>query len=83
MPRQGPHPPGNGANARVDQVSRLPLPPFDKAAMDGYAILAGDVCDRYQVLETVLAGSTPTAPLRPGTAVKVMTGARSRRAPAK
>lgn len=58
-----------------DQVSKLPLPPFDKAAMDGYAVLTGDVRDRYEVLGTVLAGNPAAAPLRPGTAVKVMTGA--------
>jgi molybdopterin molybdotransferase len=64
-----------GQTLAADQVSRLPLPPFDKAAMDGYAILNGDVRDRYRVLETVMAGNVPTASLRPGTAVKVMTGA--------
>lgn len=66
---------GVGQTLAEDQVSRLQLPPFDKAAMDGYAILEGDVRDRYQVLETVLAGSAPAAMLEPGTAVKVMTGA--------
>ncbi len=43
--------------------------------MDGYAVLDGDVRDAYKVLETVMAGSTPTAPLQAGAAVKVMTGA--------
>ncbi|MGD0897726.1 MAG: molybdopterin molybdotransferase MoeA [Thermoguttaceae bacterium] len=64
-----------GQTLAVDQVSALQLPPFDKAAMDGYAVAEGDVRDRYQVLETVSAGSTPRVSLRPGTAVKVMTGA--------
>jgi len=64
-----------GQTLASDQLSQLPLPPFDKAAMDGYAILAGDVRDCYQVLETVPAGSAPAVPLRPGAAVKVMTGA--------
>ena len=64
-----------GQTIASDQVSRLTLPPFDKSAMDGYAVMAGDVRDSYQVLETVLAGSNPVAPLRPGAAVKVMTGA--------
>ncbi|MGA2798999.1 MAG: molybdopterin molybdotransferase MoeA [Thermoguttaceae bacterium] len=59
----------------ADQLSRLHLPPFDKASMDGYAVLDGDVRDAYKVLETVMAGSTPTASLRAGAAVKVMTGA--------
>ena len=59
----------------ADQRSRLDLPPFDKAAMDGYAVLAGDVRDEYRILETVPAGYVGTQPLTPGTAVKVMTGA--------
>jgi molybdopterin molybdotransferase len=59
----------------ADQVSKLSLPPFDKSAMDGYAVREGDVRDAYRVLETVAAGSTPTAALAEGTAVKVMTGA--------
>lgn len=59
----------------AEQVSRLQLPPFDKAAMDGYAILEGDTQPSYEVLETILAGGNPVTPLRPGTAVKVMTGA--------
>jgi molybdopterin molybdotransferase len=66
---------GFGQILAADQVSRLHLPPFDKASMDGYAVLDGDVRDAYKVLETVMAGGTPTASLRAGTAVKVMTGA--------
>ena len=59
----------------ADQHSRLDLPPFDKSAMDGYAVLPGDEREAYRLLETVAAGQTPTARLEPGTAVKVMTGA--------
>lgn len=59
----------------ADQHARLELPPFDKSAMDGYAILAGDVRTEYRLLETVAAGQTPSAELLPGTTVKVMTGA--------
>jgi molybdopterin biosynthesis enzyme len=51
---------GLGQILAADQFSRLQLPPFDKASMDGYAVLAGDVRDSYKVLETVMAGSTPT-----------------------
>ena len=66
---------GLGQIIASDQVSNVHLPPFDKAAMDGYAVLGGDIRDAYKVLETVMAGSTPTSPLQAGTAVKVMTGA--------
>ena len=58
-----------------DQHSRLDIPPFNRSAMDGFAIPAGDVCERYRVLETVAAGITPTKALLPGTATRVMTGA--------
>lgn len=58
-----------------DQHSRLDIPAFDRSAMDGFAIPAGDACERYRVLETVPAGTTPTKPLLPGTATKIMTGA--------
>ena len=66
---------GLGQLLAADQVSKLHLPPFDKASMDGYAVLDGDMRDAYKVLETVMAGGTPTAPLQSGTAMKVMTGA--------
>ena len=59
----------------ADQTSRLDLPPFDKSAMDGYAILADDERAEYRLLETVSAGQMPTAQLVAGAAVKVMTGA--------
>ncbi len=59
-----------------DQVSRLDMPPFDKAAMDGYAIPDAEPAERYDVVGSVVqAGSVPDGPLGPGQAVKVMTGA--------
>ncbi|MEM7789664.1 MAG: gephyrin-like molybdotransferase Glp [Bacteroidota bacterium] len=59
-------------------VSRGDLPPFDTSAMDGWAIRLGDVRDlpaSMPVEGTVHAGETPSAPLVPGTAIAVMTGA--------
>lgn len=64
-----------GRIAVDDQVSRLDLPPFDKSAMDGYALPEGDERDTYRLLESVPAGSVPTRKLEPGTATRVMTGA--------
>jgi len=58
-----------------DQHTRLDLPPFDKSAMDGYAVRADDERDTYRLLATVRAGQVPSVALVPGTAVKVMTGA--------
>ena len=57
------------------QTSRLQLPPFEKSAMDGYAICPDDERDQYRLLETVAAGQTPSKKLQPGTTTKVMTGA--------
>lgn len=64
-----------GRTVVADQIARVDLPPFDKSAMDGYAIPAGDQQEQYRLLETVPAGSVPSLPLTPGTATKVMTGA--------
>jgi molybdopterin molybdotransferase len=57
------------------QRSRVDLPPFDKSAMDGYAIRAGDEHDTYRVAGIVPAGEAGIDVIEPGTAVKVMTGA--------
>lgn len=54
------------------------LPPFANSAMDGYAVIAADVAAPpvvLPVLEDVAAGSVPTQPVGPGTAIKIMTGA--------
>jgi molybdopterin molybdotransferase len=59
----------------ADQLSALDIPPFNKSAMDGYAIPAGDDGDEYRVLETVAAGDVPRQKLTTATAVKIMTGA--------
>ncbi len=68
-------------------VSQLDLPPFDKSAMDGFALLAGDpgltaspeFPDQpgpfYRVSEVVAAGSVARSDLVPGQAVRIMTGA--------
>ena len=58
-----------------DVHSRLDLPPFNKSAMDGYAILPGDERREYRLLETIPAGRVSRAKLLSGTTTKVMTGA--------
>ncbi|MBW1807229.1 MAG: molybdopterin molybdotransferase MoeA [Deltaproteobacteria bacterium] len=58
-----------------DQTSLLELPPFNKSAMDGYAIRADDRQDQYRVVETVAAGQVSRKTIEPGTAVRIMTGA--------
>jgi molybdopterin molybdotransferase len=61
-----------------DVAADADLPPFDRAAMDGYAVRASDVSSAPVVLEVaaqVRAGQWPDRPLPPGQAVQVMTGA--------
>jgi molybdopterin molybdotransferase len=61
-------------------VSRAAVPPFDTAAMDGFAVdtaaLAGDGPWRLEVCARVAAGQTPDAPASSTTAVRIFTGAR-------
>jgi len=59
----------------ADQRSRLDLPPFNKAAVDGYAIAEGDSSSEYRLAGIVVAGGQRIDRLEPGTTVKVMTGA--------
>jgi molybdopterin molybdotransferase len=62
----------------VDVVSDLDLPPFDRAAMDGYALRAEDVAAApaaLQVVGEVRAGQWPDLTIGPGQAARIMTGA--------
>lgn len=56
---------------------RAPMdaPPFDRSAMDGYAVAGGAVRDRYEVVGRIFAGNVWPRRLRPGEAVRIMTGA--------
>ncbi len=64
-----------GCVASEDITSPIDLPPFDKSAMDGYAIPDGEFLDEYIVDGIIAAGQyIDTAPV-PGHAFKVMTGA--------
>ncbi len=58
------------------------LPPWDNSAMDGYAVRAEDVRGAGREREVSLAvvgliraGESPSTPVRPGQAVRIMTGA--------
>src|SRR4051794_29284325 len=52
-------------------------PPFTKSMMDGYAVRAGDAAAgaTLRVVGEVAAGAVPAAPVGPGEAVRVFTGA--------
>jgi molybdopterin molybdotransferase len=53
------------------------LPPWDNSAMDGYAVRAADVApgQPLPVAGVIAAGHVASAPLQPGTALRIMTGA--------
>ena len=64
----------------VDVTTDEALPRWDNSAMDGYAVRAADVADgllpaRLHVVGDVAAGSADEPAVRPGTAVRIMTGA--------
>jgi molybdopterin molybdotransferase len=58
-----------------DVASDINSPPYDKALMDGYAVLASDRESQRRVLEEVAAGDVPRLPVTPGCATRIMTGA--------
>ncbi|MCD6331874.1 MAG: molybdopterin molybdotransferase MoeA [Bacteroidales bacterium] len=58
-----------------DLFSDLPMPPFDKSAMDGYACRAADIHQALQVIESVPAGVIPEKKISRGTCSQIMTGA--------
>jgi molybdopterin molybdotransferase len=65
-----------------DVHSTIDIPPFDNSAMDGYALRAEDTrgasesSPRYLVVVGyVAAGSMPAQEVKPGTAIRIMTGA--------
>ena len=61
-----------------DVVSDLDLPPFDRAAMDGYALRSEDVAGAPAALDVVgevPAGQWPDLTVGPGQAARIMTGA--------
>ena len=60
-----------------DLVSPLTVPPFNNAAMDGYAVRAADLAaptTRLPVSQRIAAGDV-AAPLAPGSAARIFTGA--------
>src|SRR3981081_2821390 len=60
-------------------LAPLPLPPFTNSAVDGYAVRSGDLSHRgeqaFAVTGRVQAGASAPAPLQPGHAFRIFTGA--------
>jgi len=68
------------ADGRVlaqDLVSALQVPPCDNSAMDGYALRCADLLKHGSVLPVSqrIAAGAAGAPLQPGTAARIFTGA--------
>ncbi len=66
-----------------DIVSPIDSPPFDRSAVDGYALRAEDTFQareynpvELRVVDEIAAGEESTARVEPGTAVKLLTGAK-------
>jgi len=53
----------------------IPMPPFDKAAVDGYACRKEDLGDELEVLESIPAGAVASRKIGPKQCSRIMTGA--------
>ena len=65
-----------------DVISQINNPPLDNSAMDGYALIAADIQSaspespvKLKVVEEIAAGYEAKGILRPGQAMRIMTGA--------
>ena len=65
-----------------DIISRVNNPPLDNSAMDGYALIAEDIAAatpespvKLEVVEEIAAGYSAKGILKPGQAMRIMTGA--------
>ncbi|MDA3781243.1 MAG: molybdopterin molybdotransferase MoeA [Bacteroidales bacterium] len=58
-----------------DVKSDIEMPPFDKAAVDGYACKSCDIEMELEVIESVQAGQTPQKKVGKGQCTQIMTGA--------
>jgi molybdopterin molybdotransferase len=67
----------SGRVAAEPAVSAVDLPPFDRSAMDGYAVRAADTAPgvALRVAGAVAAGEVAAGALEPGTAAPIATGA--------
>jgi len=67
-----------GSTGRVlaeDVFSDINMPPFNRAAVDGFACRIADIHQPLEVIETVRAGLFPTKKTGPGQCTRIMTGA--------
>lgn len=72
----------SGRVLAIDVVAATDVPPFDRASMDGYAVIASDIRDatrqnpaRARLAGRIYSGDMPTACVEPGRCVEIATGA--------
>lgn len=58
-----------------DLISDIDMPPFNKAAMDGFACRRQDLKTPLEVIEEIPAGATPQKKIGQGQCSRIMTGA--------
>lgn len=56
-------------------IADTDMPPFNKAAMDGYACRKADLEKELEIIEEVPAGKLPVRKISPGKCARIMTGA--------
>ena len=64
-----------GRVAAVDARSVVDLPPFDRSAMDGYAVRSSDTASSLSIVGEIAAGEVAQTPLSAGEAMGITTGA--------
>jgi len=71
-----------GRVAAADVVTAVDVPPFNRAGMDGFAVIAEDTfgAGRYEprvlrAVETIYTGQTPARAIAPGECAEIATGA--------
>lgn len=77
-PKKVPFEDGLGLCLAQDIQSDIDMPPFNRSAMDGYAVIAADTANvpvELAVIEDIAAGYAPTKKVQRGQASKIMTGA--------
>ena len=55
--------------------SKIEMPPFNKSAMDGYAVSKSDRSEKFHIKGTLPAGKVSDIKVKMGECVKIMTGA--------
>jgi molybdopterin molybdotransferase len=65
----------HGRILREAVASAEDLPAFDRSAMDGYAVNAGDRAERFRVIGEIQPGAAPSMEIREGECARIFTGA--------